>query len=110
MKPEDILESISGGFFALDKNLIFTYWNRSAEIGTQYLRADVLGKHVFDIFPNAENDELGKKYKLALETQSYQTIKTYNRDANMEAWYDIRIYPTENGLSVFFQNRTFTNK
>ncbi len=106
MKPEDILESISGGFFALDKNLIFTYWNRSAEIGTQYLRADVLGKHVFDIFPNAENDELGKKYKLALETQSYQTIQTYNRDANMEAWYDIRIYPTENGLSVFFQDIT----
>ncbi|MDA0987276.1 MAG: response regulator [Bacteroidetes bacterium] len=106
MKTEDILESISGGFFALDKNLNFTYWNHSAEVGTGYTREKVIGKNVFDIFPKAEHDELGKKYKLALDDQSFQSIQSYYRDDFMEAWYDVRIYPTENGLSVFFQDIT----
>jgi PAS domain S-box-containing protein len=54
MQPEEILESISGGFFALDADFKFTYWNRAAEEGTRFPRDQVLGKHVFEIFPNAE--------------------------------------------------------
>ena len=32
-KIENILESISGGFFALDADYQITYWNRAAEEG-----------------------------------------------------------------------------
>ena len=106
MQPEEILESISGGFFALDANFKFTYWNRAAEEGTGFLRDRVLGKHVFEIFPNAERAELGDRYRTAMATKSFQSFETSYRDSNFEAWYNIRIYPNENGLSVFFQDIT----
>ena len=106
MQPEEILESITGGFFALDKDFKFTYWNRAAEEGTGFERDQVLGKHVFEIFPNAETSELGDRYRAAMETKSFQSFETSYRDKNFEVWYSIRIYPNENGLSVFFHDIT----
>ena len=105
-KYEEILEGISGGFFALDGEYLFTYWNRAAEEGTGLKRENVLGKNVFEIFPNARDAELGEKYRTAMEKKIFQSIETSYRDERFEAWYDIRIYPTENGISVFFQDIT----
>jgi PAS domain S-box-containing protein len=103
---KQILESISGGFFALDRLYRFTYWNNAAEEGTGFKREGVLGKNVFEIFPNAKDAELGDKYRLAMETSTFQSIETSYKDDRFEAWYDVRIYPTETGISVFFQDIT----
>ncbi len=105
-KYEEILEGISGGFFALDNLFHFTYWNRAAEEGTGLKRDDVIGKNVFEIFPNAKDADLGEKYRYAMEHKVFQSIETSYRDERFEAWYDIRIYPTDSGLSVFFQDIT----
>ncbi len=103
---EEILEGISGGFFALDTDYRFTYWNRAAEEGTGLKREQVLGKNVFEVFPNARDAELGEKYRFAMEKRAFQSFETSYRDERFEAWYDIRIYPTESGISVFFQDIT----
>ncbi len=106
LNSQEILESISGGFFALDTNLHFTYLNNAAEEGTGLRRADVIGKHVFEIFPNAEKAELGEKYIRAYETKTFQSLVSQYKDGSHEKWFDIRIYPNENGLGVFFQDVT----
>ncbi|HAP35521.1 MAG TPA: hypothetical protein DCQ28_06100, partial [Bacteroidetes bacterium] len=106
LDPEEILESISGGFFALDKNFIFTYFNKAAEEGTQFSRSEVLGKNIFEVFLNLENDELGEKYRRAMETQSFQSHEKRYLDNNYDRWFDFRIYPNQNGLSVFLQDIT----
>lgn len=105
-KYVEILEGISGGFFALDVEYRFTYWNRAAEEGTGLKREQVLGKNVFEIFPNAKDAELGEKYRTAMEKKVFQSIETSYRDERFEAWYDIRVYPTDSGISVFFQDIT----
>lgn len=101
---EQILEGFSGGFFALDGDLRFTYWNKAAEEGTGLGREQVLGRSVFEVFPNAEHAELGETYRRALATKSFQAIETSYRDERFEAWFDVRVYPTESGLSIFFQD------
>jgi len=106
IRYESILESISGGFFALNNSFCITYWNRAAEEGTGLPSADVLGKNVFEVFPNAEGAELGEKYRTAMATRSFQSIETSYKDDRFEAWYDVRMYPAEDGLSVFFQDIT----
>jgi PAS domain S-box-containing protein len=103
---ESILESISGGFFALDNAYRITYWNRAAADGTGLESAAVLGKNVFEVFPNAAGATLGEKYRLAMETRTFQGFETCYKDPRFEAWYDVRIYPAEHGLSVFFQDVT----
>ncbi len=105
-KYAEILEGISGGFFALDSGYRFTYWNRAAEEGTGLKREEVIGKNVFEIFPNARDAELGEKYRTAMETKVFQSFETSYRDDRFEAWYDIRVYPNDRGISVFFQDIT----
>lgn len=106
LQTEQILESISGGFFALDTNFHFTYWNKNAENGTGIKKEEVLGKHIFEVFPNAEKSELGEKYRLAMTTQTFQTATNSYKDPGFEKWFDFRIYPNENGLSVFLNDIT----
>jgi len=105
-QPVQILESISGGFFSLDKDYRFTYWNRAAEEGTGLKREEVLGKNVFEIFPNAKGAELGERYRLAMESKSVQSFETAYKDDRFEAWYNIRIYPAGSGISVLFHDIT----
>ncbi len=103
---ESILESISGGFFAMDNDYRITYWNKAAAEGTGLSATEVLGKNVFDVFPNAAGATLGEKYRLAMETKVFQSFETSYKDERFEAWYDMRIYPAETGLSVFLQDIT----
>ena len=103
---ESILESISGGFFALDTSYTITYWNRAAEEGTGLRAAEVVGKNVFEVFPNAEGSALGERYRAAMETRTFQSFETAYKDDRFEAWYDVRMYPAEDGLSVVLQDIT----
>lgn len=106
IRYESILESISGGFFALDNEYRITYWNRAAEVGTGLAKEEVMGKNVFEVFPNAQGATLGEKYRLAMDTRTFQSFETSYKDERFDAWYDVRIYPAEDGLSVFFQDIT----
>jgi PAS domain S-box-containing protein len=103
---ENILESISGGFFAMNARYEITYWNRATEMGTRLRAVDVLGRNVFDVFPNVHGAPLGEKYRLAMETRTFQSFETSYKDKQFEKWYDVRIYPAADGLSVFFQDIT----
>ena len=106
LQLESLLESISGGFFALNDQYEIIYWNRAAEQGTGLKAKEVLGRNVFDIFPNASGATLGEKYRLAMDTRTFQSFETAYKDERFEAWYDVRIYPSDTGISVFFQDVT----
>lgn len=101
-----ILEGISGGFFALDREYRVIYWNHAAETGTGLRAEDVRGRSVFEVFPNAAGAPLGEKYRVAMETRTFQSLETSYKDDRFDAWYDVRIYPTEEGIAVLFQNIT----
>ena len=105
-KYEGLLEGMSGGFFALDGQFNITYWNRAAGKGTGLSSEDVLGRNVFEIFPNAREATLGEKYRLAMESRTFQSFETSYKDDRFDAWYDVRVYPTDEGIAVLFQDIT----
>ena len=107
---ESILESFSGGFFALDFEYKIVYWNKAAEEGTRLPVTEVMGKNVFEVFPNARDAELGELYRIAMETRTFQNYETAYKDDRFEAWFDVRIYPSRTGLAVFFQDITSKKK
>ena len=106
LQLENILNSVSGGFFALNNEYKIIYWNKAAEMGTGLRTEEVMGKNVFDVFPNAAGVTLGEKYRLAMDTKTFQSFETAYKDERFEAWYDVRIYPSDEGISVFFQDIT----
>ena len=103
---ESILESISGGFLALDRDFRIIYWNRAVAQGTGLTSDEVLGRSVFDVFPNAEGAMPGAKYRQAMETGMHQSFENCYRDSRYEVWYDVSVYPADHGLSVFLQDIT----
>jgi PAS domain S-box-containing protein len=100
----NILESIKDDFIALNQNWQITYFNPQA---AQTLKRDgqlVIGQKIWDIFPK----ELGAQQSdLYEQAASKQTIQSF--EANYQAaqkWFEVRIYPGVEGLSVFLQDIT----
>jgi PAS domain S-box-containing protein len=101
---ETILESITDGFFAVDRDWRFTYVNREAERLLQRPRGELVGKCVWDEFPAAVGARFEREYRRAAEEAT--TVQFEARYPPLDAWFDVRAYPTAGGLSVYFSNVT----
>lgn len=96
-----ILESITDAFFALDTEWRFTYLNEQAEQVIFQKSADVLGRVFWDVFPEAVGSTFEREYRRAIAEGVVVTFEEYFPP--LASWYDVRVYPSLDGLSVFFQ-------
>lgn len=70
-------------------------------------REEVLGKYIFDVFPEAKGSIFQKKYQEALREKKEIQFETYFQEKPYENWYNVRVYPKKkNGILVFFQVTT----
>jgi PAS domain S-box-containing protein len=102
----NILNSISDGFFVLDEKLTITYYNTAAERLLGRTNAEVLGRPIFEAFPEAKGSIFEEKYRGALEHMETDFFETYFGTPPFENWYDVRVYPFEGGITVYFQITT----
>lgn len=98
------LESMSDAFFVLDRNWTFRYVNRTAEATLQRPRDDLLGRNVWDAFPDAVGGRFHTEYHRALETGEPASFEEYY--APLGAWLAVRAYPSAAGLAVYFHDVT----
>ena len=99
-----ILESISDAFFAVDEDWRFTYLNRKAEDIWGRSRAELLGSDIWEEFPKLVGSELYRRMTLALERRVRTEFETVIPDLGF--WVAGQIYPSEDGLSVYFSDVT----
>lgn len=97
------LESISDAFFALDDAWRVVYFNAAAEKALGRGREQVLGRPLLDSFPEARGSLLEAKYAEALRDRQPLVFETYFDRPPYANWYEVRIYPREPGISVYFQ-------
>ncbi|MCB2192196.1 MAG: PAS domain S-box protein [Deltaproteobacteria bacterium] len=105
-RNQEILEGISDGFFALDRDMVFTHFNAAAERLVNRRAQEVLGLSFADAFPEAAGSFLERQYRQALEDQQPRSFETFFEQEPYRNWFDVRIYPSENGISVFFRVTT----
>ncbi len=99
----EILESSTDGFISLTDEMIITYVNSAAERMFNMARIDVIGQKLFDVFPEARGTIFEEKYSQAIQTKSvifFQTEFTVPPYAN---WYDVRVYPKPEGITICIQ-------
>jgi PAS domain S-box-containing protein len=97
------LESISDAFFTLDNDLRFTYFNTKAEALLLKKSTDVIGKQIFsEVFYEAKGSIFEEKYTQAIVTKQVSTFETFFGIEPLVNWYDVRVYPGPEGISVFF--------
>ena len=104
----EILERISDGFLALDAQWKVTYVNSR---GAQMLgkeQEELTGKDFWQEFPDAVGERFHEEYKRALTEQK----RIFLEDLYMpwRKWFETRIYPSPEGLSIFFTDVTERKK
>ncbi len=99
----NILENTSDAYFSLDNNLRVTYFNSVAEKVLNRKRPAVLGNYLFDVFPEARGSILEDKYRQALNEKIPLSFETNFGVEPFAGWYNVRVSPEADGISVFFQ-------
>lgn len=99
-----ILESITDAFFAIDSDGTFTYVNAQAEEFLERSRDDLIGQPVWKAFPEAIGSTFQKRYELAIEeTTTVEFVEYY---PPLNRWFEVKAFPFEDGLSVYFDDVT----
>ena len=102
---ETILASITDGFFALDAEWRFAYLNRQAERLIQHTASEVLGRVIWDVYPEGINSAYQAAYERALAKRTPVTFEAYYPP--LATWFAMKAYPTEHGgLAVYFHDVT----
>jgi PAS domain S-box-containing protein len=102
-QTQTMLDSISDAFFSLDNDFVVTYFNQAAEKALGKKRDEAIGCKLFDVFSEARGSVFEEKYTLALKEKIYISFETYFGVSPYENWYDVRVYPHAEGISVYFQ-------
>ncbi len=104
-EKQNILESISDGFFALDNNWKINYFNNSAQEMLEVSAKKVLGKHFFDTFRFSEQSMIKKTFLEVAKNRVNKSFKFYDKKINK--WFEVDIHSLETGISVFFRDITY---
>jgi PAS domain S-box-containing protein len=99
-----IFERITDAFIAVDKNLCYTYLNKKAGELIHRDPASMIGKYVWDIFPDAVGSETWHAFNKALTEQRYIVNTDYYPP--LDLWQENHLYPSPDGLSIFIRDIT----
>lgn len=100
------LESITDGFYALDHDWHFTYFNREAERLLRRRRDTTLGRVLWDIFPEAVGTVFYDHLQRAMRGETGVSFEGFY--APLQGWFGVDCHPSEDGLSVYFRDVTKT--
>jgi PAS domain S-box-containing protein len=98
------LESISDGFYMLDRDWRYTFVNREAERLLRRPRDELLGSTIWEAWPEAAASELGERYRAAMESGQPASFETWYE--GLQGWFDVNVYPSDDGLAVYFRDIT----
>jgi len=99
-----IVENIAEAFFVLDFTGACTYLNGTAERLLKCDRACLLGKTLWNIF---QADTTSALYQQGHEAASQKlSIEFEEFYLSLNRWFTVRLLPTTNGLTAYFQDIT----
>jgi PAS domain S-box-containing protein len=103
---DTVFGSISDAFYALDRDFRFIYLNdRAVQVLGDLLDEplsleDFLGNEVFAMFPGIVETDTERNFRLALAERRAITYEYLYPPRSR--WFDIRVYPSDDGLAVYF--------
>lgn len=99
-----ILETINDVFFHVNNDWVLTYLNKQSEKILGRKRDTLIGKNLWDEYPDAIETDFYRQYHKSMETQESLTFEEFYMPLNM--WLEVTVYPSPTGLSVYFRDIT----
>jgi formate hydrogenlyase transcriptional activator len=97
-----VLSRISDAFVALDLEGRYTYANDRAVAMIGLTRENLLGQAPWSLFPNIQGSAFHQAFEQAVREQRPVAIEI--RATRDNRWFDVRVYPSPTGVSVFFED------
>ena len=104
----NFLEGMSDAFFALDTQWRFSYVNYKAAQYLQRSPEELFGKNFWEEFPGLVNSVFYDQYHKAVAKQVGVIFEKYYRP--LKVWWEVRVFPSRDGISVFFHDITARKK
>jgi PAS domain S-box-containing protein len=102
-----LANSIADLFFAVNSSLKFTYWNSASQRFTGLSVNDVVGKRFYEVFGKDKTAKSQVSVFLdVMRTRRAQTFTDKLPKANGDFTFEMHVYPTGNGISVFARDIT----
>jgi PAS domain S-box-containing protein len=98
----ETLENIGDAFFTLDRDWKFSYLNGRAELLLEKLRDQLVGRYIFEAFPEAIGTEFDIQYRRAIETG--ETVRFEQYFPPLLRTFRVNAHPTPSGLAVYFSD------
>ncbi len=104
----EILESITEGFFTLDRQWRFDYVNREAHRILHREPGTLSGTVLWQAFPGLEGTEFERNFQRSMSEREKTSFTAYYPNHN--AWYEVTSFPAPEGVSVYLRNVTEQKK
>ncbi|WP_004472545.1 PAS domain S-box protein [Leptospira santarosai] len=107
-EKQSVIESMSDRYFSLSKDWRFISVNRQSLSTLGKSKEQLIGRKIWDLYPESSVRIFRDKFESAVRTQKpttfeYKIVETGNV-------MEFRVYPFEEGISVFFQDITEKRK
>ncbi|CAN5631412.1 hypothetical protein BH09PSE5_BH09PSE5_34510 [soil metagenome] len=101
----DVLARVEDGLAGLDREWRYTYVTPKAArmLGCENPE-DLIGRCIWEVFPEGPEQTLRRGCETAMETQ--RPVILENHYHRWDRWFENRIYPSPEGLSVYFTEIT----
>ena len=107
-KVTSVIESITDGFFALNKDWEFIYINRHQQLPEGKTATNVLGKSIWSVFSDKLNAILYKELNRAM---SERVPVQFEVSSPVDSyWYELVAYPFDEGICCLCKNTTEKKK
>jgi len=104
-RMENMLESLSDGFCAVDHDWRITYINgRALEMLAPLARtrADLVGRDLWESFPELRGSQLETLYRQAMQEHRTGMLEFFY--PALRRWFEVRAHATPDGLTLYFQD------
>ncbi|HZV68036.1 MAG TPA: ATP-binding protein [Saprospiraceae bacterium] len=105
---ESVLNRISDGVVSLDNNWRYTFLNDAALNTHPMSKEATLGQVIWDVHPEMHGTIFWDKYHEAMLTKKVVEIESHY--APMNIWFSVKVYPSSDGLTIFYKDVTESKK
>ncbi|WP_317175427.1 PAS domain-containing sensor histidine kinase [Pontibacter cellulosilyticus] len=103
-KLTTIFESITDAFCTIGRDWKYTYVNSEFERLTNHKKEEFVGKSFFELYQDSSSEIFYKNYLYAMQTGCSVHFEAYSQEYGI--WLSIRAFPSEEGLSIYFNDIT----
>lgn len=101
-QTESILDTISESFCIVDHSWIIRYWNQAAERATGKDRDKVLGKHMWEVFPQEEGSTLLTNCQKSMINRVPTSFEHFSGEGTY--FYNAAYPNADGGITIYFKN------